>query len=556
MASSENPVMRWLCWWTWQWMSERFRATPLSPAFTSTFTRAVALAGALSLACVHAQAAASSDWFDGSHASPLAFQAVGILAGAAGHGLEPADYDAAQLSEALERLTGERAPAPAQIVHIDQALDAAMTRFLSDLHFGRIDPRKIHHDFTPPARADFDASAVLRDALAAHDLNIAVRRAAPNLPLYWHLMEALARYRSLAADPAWGTPLPPLPGPASRSGATGKLEPGQAYAGLPALAQRLESVGDLAPDAQAVSRYEGPLVEAVRMFQRRHGLSDDGVIGRATFAQLQVTPAQRARQIELTMERLRWTPLFEGRRMIVINVPEFVLRAYEVRDGHIRVHEQMKVIVGKALDTRTPLFDEDMRFIEFSPYWNIPPSIARKETVPRLRRDPGYWAREGLEFVGPGGIVDTALSASRLDGVLAGPWRMRQRPGPRNALGDIKFVFPNSDNIYLHHTPATELFARDRRDFSHGCIRVENPVALAQFVLQGMPQWTESRIREAMTAGHSSTLALAEPVPTLIAYGTTLVKGGRIFFYDDIYGYDRLLDQALRQREHQPHPTP
>jgi len=234
---------------------------------------------------------------------------------------------------------------------------------------------------------------------------------------------------------------------------------------------------------------------------------------------------------------------------VVVNVPEFVLRAYEVVDGAIRLRLQMKVVVGKALDTRTPLFDEDMRFIEFSPYWNVPPSIARGELLPRLRREPAYWDREGFEFVDGAGGVHPALDAAGLDAVRAGHWRIRQRPGPANALGDIKFVFPNREAIYLHHTPATALFDRPRRDFSHGCIRVEQPVALARFVLQGQPDgqaWTEARIREAMAQGRSSTLRLAAPLPVLITYGTSLVQGGRILFLDDVYGQDRLLAAALR----------
>jgi murein L,D-transpeptidase YcbB/YkuD len=198
------------------------------------------------------------------------------------------------------------------------------------------------------------------------------------------------------------------------------------------------------------------------------------------------------------------------------------------------------------MDTRTPLFDEDMRAIEFSPYWNVPPSIARGETVPRLRRDPAYFGQQGFEFVTPGGAVVNALSAANLDAVLRSGWRIRQRPGPHNALGGIKFVFPNRNNIYLHHTPADSLFGRDRRDLSHGCIRVEQPLALALFVLRDEPAWTEDRIRAAMAIGESSTVRLAQPLPVLIAYSTVVVKGGRVFFYADIYGHDRVLDQALR----------
>jgi len=292
-------------------------------------------------------------------------------------------------------------------------------------------------------------------------------------------------------------------------------------------------------------------VKAVMAFQARHGLNADGVIGRNTYAQLNVPPAARIRQIELTLERLRWTPLMLGQRMIVVNVPEFVLRAYDTRNGGAQI--SMNVVVGKALDTRTPLFAEDMRFIEFSPYWNIPPSVARAETIPALRRDPGYFTRQGLEFVSPDGKVIPVSSKASLDAVMEGRLRIRQRPGPDNALGDIKFVFPNNDNIYLHHTPAVQLFQRDRRDFSHGCIRVEAPVALARFVLQDQPEWTEERIVAAMKSGKSSTLRLKRTVPVLIAYATAMVRGdGKVYFFNDIYGNDALLDQALKAREKHP----
>ena len=495
--------------------------------------------------CLLAGPALAADepvWFDAGRPSVQAQQAVDLLADAASHGLDPRDYDAAALQQALARAQPGLPPEAA--ARLGQALTQAMQRYLGDLHDGRIDPRLIHHDFDVARRAPFDAAQLLRSLPP----DAAVRAAVPQLPLYEQLREQLARYRARAGDAAWRQPLPPLP--AAGRGAP-KLEPGQVWAGVPLLAERLAVLGDL-PPAALPPRYEGALVDAVKRFQQRHALDADGVIGAATLARLQVAPAARVRQIELMLERLRWTPLLQGPRMVVINIPEFVLRAYEVRDGRIRVQREMRVIVGKAYDTRTPLFDEDMRFIEFSPYWNVPPSIARHETVPRLRRDPGYFEQQGFEFVAGDGHVQTALTPQALDAVLAGQLRIRQRPGERNALGDIKFVFPNRDNIYLHHTPATQLFDRARRDFSHGCIRVEQPVELATFVLQGMPQWTEARIREAMSAGRSSTLRLDRPLPVLITYGTVLVKGGRAYFFDDIYGLDRVLDDALHQRPPRP----
>jgi murein L,D-transpeptidase YcbB/YkuD len=479
-------------------------------------------------------------WFDGGQPRGVAHEAAALLADAARDGLEPRDYDAAALQAALAAPPADAAAARA----LGRALTAAMQRYLADLHEGRIDPRRIHHDFAVVRGPGFDPAARLQAALQAGRLTDVVREAAPSLPLYGRLRDALAGYRALEGHAAWNAPLPAPAG--------GRLDPGQPYEGLQRLAERLAALGDLAPGMPLPPAYEGALVDALRAFQRRHGLADDGVLGRATRAALEVTPAARARQIELTMERLRWTPLMQAPRMIVVNIPEFVLRAYEVQGGRIAVQQEMRVIVGKALDTRTPLFDEAMRAIEFSPYWNVPASIARQELLPRLRRDPGYFERQGFEFVASDGRVETALTPARLAALRDGRLRLRQRPGPANALGDIKFVFPNRDAIYLHHTPSTGLFARERRDFSHGCIRVERPVELARFVLAGQPEWTEERIRAAMAARESSTLRLAEPLPVLIAYGTTLVRGGRIHFFDDLYGHDRALDAALRERP----PTP
>ncbi|MBX3619774.1 MAG: L,D-transpeptidase family protein [Rhizobacter sp.] len=487
-------------------------------------------------------------WFLDGRPSAQAAEALGLLADSASHGLDPRDYGGPALAQQVAAASQGEPLSPQAQARLDQALTRALQRYLSDLYRGRVDPRQIHQDYAVAWPGDFDAAAALQGALAADRLTASARELWPRLPMYARLREALARYRALGDHAAWAQALPPLPAVRARPP---KLEPGGTWPGLALLAERLLALGDLAerPAALApneVARYEGPLVAAVQAFQLRHGLAPDGVLGRATWAALQVTPAARVRQIELGLERLRWTPLLQGPRMVVINIPEFVLRAYEVGESGITVRTQMKVIVGKMLDTRTPLFDEDMRFIEFAPYWNVPPSIARGEVVPRLRRDPAYWHREGFEFVTAAGEVQTGLSSAGLAAVLAGRARIRQRPGPANALGDIKFVFPNASNIYLHHTPAVSLFERDRRDFSHGCIRIEKPVELAKFVLSDMPEWTETRIREAMAQGKSSTLRLNEPVPVLITYGTTLVKEGRIFFFDDIYGHDRLLDAALR----------
>ena len=488
-------------------------------------------------------ATAASGWLDNGRPTDAARQAVAALASAAEDGLQPADYDAAALVLAL--VAAERfGPLDADTAaSLDEVLTAAVQRYLGDLHAGRVNPREIHANFSVSAPSRMDVRAYLDAARAQGDMAEALRAAAPAVPLYAALRHALAHYRLLTGHPAWATALPAL---ASR-----KLEPGSAWAGLPLLTQRLVALGDLPAGTPAPASYDQTVQAGVRAFQQRHGLAVDGILGSATFRELGVAPELRARQIELAMERLRWTPLFQGPRMIVVNVPEFVLRAYEVDGDKVSVRLTMNVIVGKALDTRTPLFDEQMRYIEFSPYWNVPPSIARGEIIPRLRRDPAYFERQGFEFVsGSAGSlqVHAALSPEHLRAVEQGHMRIRQRPGPLNALGDIKFVFPNNNRIYLHHTPSPGLFQRERRDLSHGCIRVEQPVALAQFVLQHATGWSEARIRAAMAQGASSTVRLSEPVPVVIAYSTAIVTNGEVHFFPDLYGHDRQLDRALRQQ--------
>jgi L,D-transpeptidase YcbB len=478
-------------------------------------------------------ASAAAQRFDAASAR----EAVALLAHAPTHGLEPDDYAATALAQRVAQAPGE------PDATLDRDLRAALLRYLDHLHSGRVRPREIEHGFAADRlQPRFDAQAALDAALAMQELSLAVRQAAPALPQYERLREALARYRALGGHAAWSAPLPALP-------RSGRVEPGTAWSGAARLAQRLQALGDGAVRSGAVpALYDVALAESVRAFQKRHGLAPDGMIGRATRAALEVTPAQRMRQLELALERLRWTPLRQAERMVVVNLPEFVLRAYELdAGGAIRVRHEMKVIVGQALDTRTPIINEAMRRIEFQPHWNVPESIARKELVPKLKREPSAWQREGFEFVTREGSVDADFAPYKLDAVLAGELRIRQRPGAHNPLGGIKFVFPNRESIYLHHTPSTALFERARRDLSHGCIRVEQPLALAHFALALQPDaWSGERIGAAMTAERPSTVALAQPLPVLIAYGTALVKGGRVFFFEDLYGHDRTLDTALR----------
>jgi len=481
-------------------------------------------------------------WVENNRANSLAQEVIGILADAEAEGLNPSDYDVMALQQ-QQRALGEWFGAdPASAQSFDATLTMAVLRYLNDVSLGRVTAKDVHQNYDTRSSRAFVAAELLNAALTAPMRGTTfagvMAEAAPNFPLYPALKRALAKYRNLMAHPAWSEPLAMPMG--------NKLERGDSYSDLDRLQARLVLLGDM-PELLPAKTYDQQLVQAVESFQGRHGLLVDGLIGPQTLDALNVTPSQRVAQIALSMERLRWTPLQQGDRLIVVNIPGFTLYAYELdAQGKLNIQVEMRVVIGRSLNHRTPIFDEDMQFIEFSPYWNIPISIARSETIPAIERNAEYLANQGMEFVDRQGNVSLAVSAEKLRAVRDGQLRIRQRPGPNNALGEIKFIFPNNQNIFLHHTPATQLFSRSRRDFSHGCIRVEDPIALAQFVLQDEPQWTIDRIREAMTAGTSRTIKLRTPLPVLIGYSTVIARDSKVYFYPDVYGHDRSLDQALR----------
>jgi murein L,D-transpeptidase YcbB/YkuD len=246
------------------------------------------------------------------------------------------------------------------------------------------------------------------------------------------------------------------------------------------------------------------------------------------------------------MERGRWLPRLADRPTVFVNVPLFRLWASDPVRGNEPL--RMNVVVGKAVSSATPIFLEEMEYVVFRPYWNPPPSIVKKEIVPQARRDPSYLARESLEIVASGRDDAPALpgSAENLDAVVAGRLFVRQKPGPRNSLGLAKFIFPNAENIYMHGTPAQQLFSRTRRDFSHGCIRLEDPARLAEWILRDNPGWTRERIEKAMQGERPTQVNLRERLRVVIFYDTVHVNSeGVVHFVGDIYGHDRVLDEAL-----------
>jgi murein L,D-transpeptidase YcbB/YkuD len=246
---------------------------------------------------------------------------------------------------------------------------------------------------------------------------------------------------------------------------------------------------------------------------------------------MNVPAEERVRQIALNLERWRWLPRDLGERHILVNVPEYRLEVWD----HDQVPLSMRVVVGKK-DTPTPIFADDMTYVVFSPYWNVPADIAKNETVPSALRDPAFLQRTNMEVLDRNG---NPVEPSEIDLENVGEYRFRQRPGSANSLGLVKFVFPNSFNVYLHDTPSDSLFARATRSFSHGCVRVEQPEKLAQYVLGDQPEWTAERISEAMHAGEERTVKLSRPLPVYLGYWTARMSAdGILQLRDDLYGID------------------
>jgi murein L,D-transpeptidase YcbB/YkuD len=452
--------------------------------------------------------------------------ALWVLRQAALQGLDPRDYGADALQRQL-RAGGLDA------ARFDVALTSAMLHYLGDLRVGRV--RSEYHTRLPdPRLRAYDPVERLRAGLAAGKLQAAVQAAEPPIRLYGQVKAALAHYRELSNQPA-----PALPAP------HGKIASGGAYPGAQALYERLVLLGDLPANAPrpADGIYSDEMEEGVRRFQSRHGLLDDGVLGRGTIAALNVPLAKRVRQLELTLERLRWLPDAGPGPLIMVDLPAYRLWAFQNGSGPAANAEaplEMRVVVGTAVKTETPLFVSQMRYLEFNPYWNVPRSILDKEILPKLERNPGYLAQNAMETV----PLDASVAELR-----AGRARVRQRPGPKNALGAIKFAMPNPMDIYLHSTPARDLFERSRRDLSHGCIRVELPAALAQFVLGGQRQWSADAIQTALQPGPTRHVDLVHPVPVVIFYATAIVDSeGSTRFAADIYGRDASLERELAAR--------
>lgn len=501
----------------------------------------------IALATLYGEESDRLVWFAGERPYPALDDAIAALAGADARGLDPADYDAERIATEWARLQSDPEVSATDRALFDVAVTVGMLREIEAVYIGRIDPRTIDwgYDVNPKK---LDRPVVLREARDGEGLQAALDRLEPSFSHYQRNKKTLAHYRELAAE-GEPDPLPEL------TNGRKKVAPGDSWEGVPQLDERLRFLGDLPEDAPAPNiaddgtpLYEGALVGAVERFQERHVLDTDGVLGKGTLEALNVPIAHRVRQLELAMERGRWLPDLSSRPTVFVNVPLFRLWATDPASGEPPL--RMNVVVGKSLNHRTPIFVGEMAYVVFRPYWNPPFGITRNELLPHARRDPSYMEQQDLEIVASGADDAPAFPATpeNLDAVAAGKLRIRQKPGPHNSLGLAKFIFPNDESVYMHGTPAQQLFSRTRRDFSHGCIRLERPADLAAWVLRDQPEWTAQRIDAAMKGARPERVNLKEKLLVVLFYDTVHVNSeGVVRLMNDIYGHDTILDRALQQ---------
>lgn len=454
-------------------------------------------------------------------------------------GLNAADYDVGLLSEWIK--SPALRSAPHESAAFDVAMSVAVSRYAGNVAFGRINPKSVGFALDVEPRRPLVLKALRELPQAANPKGL-LASLEPDFPIYRPLKEALVRYRRLAVEI-----------PKARFAFPAKFTPGMSHPDVPALRKLLTALGDfpasLGPGSDASQVYDPALVAAVKAFQIRHGIGDDGVIGKGTLSRLVVPVPDRLKQIQLGLERLRWLPANVKGLYLIVNIPAFKLYGARAGEG-IGQHElQMNVVVGEAIDGRnTPVFHSEMTTVTFRPYWNVPEAIATKEIVPALLKQASYLTKNNMEIVANFAQSAQALEPSHdtIERLAAGAVKVRQKPGPENALGLYKFSFPNTNNVYLHSTPSKGLFNRDRRDFSHGCIRVQDPLALAQWVLEENGDWGRERIETFANGEVTKTINLKRAIPVYILYSTVMADPqGRISFYEDIYGHDRTLQVLL-----------
>jgi L,D-transpeptidase YcbB len=469
-------------------------------------------------------------WTLNGKATTQAKSMIASLGAAYNRGLNSEDYDAPLLGKWLEEIDRESSAQPQTLASFDVALSLMSMRYASNVYVGRINPRHVNFglDIEPKK---LDLPALIKQLTASNDPDAIITGLEPKLRLYTLLKNALRAFAGQTLSPV----SPDIKLPA-------KFSPGDHHPDV----LKLRRVFD-EKDNNPSDEYDSRTAELVKDFQRQNGLTPDGVIGKSTLTQLNVPPTGKVKQIQLSMERLRWLPERMEGRYIIVNIPSFELFGFDADNDKPAL--TMNVIVGEAIDGRsTPVFHSDMTYLNFRPYWNVPYKIAAKEYLPKLLRNPGYLAHSNMELVSnlAPGSATYAPSIENIEMLASGELKLRQKPGPKNALGLVKFAFPNNNNVYLHSTPTPSLFKKSRRDFSHGCIRVERPSDLAEYVLKEQSEWTREKIDEAMNGDKTRPVTLKTPIPVYIFYATALAEeNGEVRYFQDIYGHDQILQDML-----------
>ena len=472
-------------------------------------------------------------WVQDTQAGPRAGRLAQFLGAADLDGLDPADYRAGEIADLLGATT------PQALARLEALLSLGLVRYAADLGQGRTTPHVADPEFFV-FREEVRKEAVLQAAAEAPHLDRFIHRYRPQTDRYDRQKAALAEYRALALQGGW---------PAIPVGET--LKPGMTDPRVGLLRQRLRLVGDLKPaDDRAetggdADLYDEAMVPAVKWMQYRHGLAQDGAVGKRTLAALNVLIETRIEQMILNLERRRWMVDDLGQRHIFVNLADQQLKLV---DGP-RTLLDMPVVVGKPYH-RTPIFSHTMTYVEINPYWNVPPSIARDELLPKIKQDAGYLAKHNYVLFSDWSSGATVVDPQSIDwsqvSKASFPYKVRQDSGDGNALGRVKFMFPNRFNIYLHDTPAKSLFSRSERTFSHGCIRVQDPPLLAEYVLAASTDWDRARIEAAIASGERTIVTLKEPLPVHISYLTSWInKDGSVHFRNDVYARDAALAKAL-----------
>ncbi|MEM9278566.1 MAG: L,D-transpeptidase family protein [Pseudomonadota bacterium] len=467
----------------------------------------------------------SSLWLKDNQVSDRAAAIVRSIERAEEHALYPADYAVTAL---------QQAPDPADtsaLAAYEIRLARSLVAFAQHLNAGRVSPKTVTREnvIYPEAIA---AEKILQDATSTSNVVAYLRLLAPHTPRYERLRLALASYRSLAQQGGW------------EQIAEGEvLKPGMEDDRVPALRKRLAVTGDYIGDTTNPSIvYDGDIVDAVMAFQKRHGLEIDGVIGRNTLKEINMTIEERIAMMEYNLERRRWMQDDYGRYYVFANLADQVLKV--VKDEKT-LHAEL-IQVGLPYH-RTPVFTDEMEYIEINPYWNVPKSIAVNELLPKLRQNANALSSQNFEVLRGGKVIPAYGVPWGNYSKVNFPVRLRQKPGTKNALGRIKFMFPNNFNVYIHDTPSKSKFDKASRFFSHGCLRLKDPLKMAE-VLLGEQGWNRAKIDATVASKKRKVVKLEKKIPVHIAYMTAWVnKDGSVHFRRDVYGRDKILGKALKK---------